>query len=144
MAAKRKQERIARRKDGTPEFRPCFICGAIDPCQHDDNARLTAENTAPLTPEQERIARRELMGPPPKPKTTRLEKFWVVTQPRTLSTLIDVVFETTAARLLVQGRGGLDPDDVVATYLDGDEAREHGLRLLAMRDRTLDAKREGR
>ena len=42
------------------------------------------------------------------------EKFWVVTKPSPVSELADVCFPCTFERLLLQGQGGLDEDDIRA------------------------------
>jgi hypothetical protein len=60
------------------------------------------------------------------------EKFWVVTKPSPVSELADVCFPCTFERLLLQGRGGLDEDDIVSVHADENEAKKAAMRLLGM------------
>jgi hypothetical protein len=58
------------------------------------------------------------------------EKFWVVTKPSPVSELADVCFPCTFERLLLQARGGLNEDDIIAVHADEGEAKKAALRLL--------------
>lgn len=51
-------------------------------------------------------------------------KFWIITKPTKHSTLEDICFKTDAQGLILQGRGGLDPEDILLTTLDGIEAQD--------------------
>ncbi len=58
------------------------------------------------------------------------EKFWVVLKPNPFSELVDVCFACTFDRLLLQGRGGLDEDDIASVHADENEAKTAAMRLL--------------
>ena len=45
-------------------------------------------------------------------------KFWIVTKPTKHSTVLDICFKTDAQGLILQARGGLDPEDILLTTLD--------------------------
>lgn len=45
-------------------------------------------------------------------------KFWIVTKPTEHSTVLDICFNTDAKGLILQGRGGLDPEDILLTTSD--------------------------
>lgn len=52
----------------------------------------------------------------------RIEKFWVVTKPRSESEPGDICFETDAKGLALQFKGGLDPESIHAVYTACPEA----------------------
>ena len=58
------------------------------------------------------------------------EKFWVVTKPSYASEMADICFACTFERLLLQGRGGLREDEIVAIHADEGEATRAAARLL--------------
>ena len=58
------------------------------------------------------------------------ERFWVVTKPAPGSELVDVCFACTFERLLLQGRGGLQEDEIVGIFADEDEAKDEAMLLL--------------
>ena len=58
------------------------------------------------------------------------EQFWVVTKPLPVSELADICFACTFERLLLQGRGGLHENEIVAIHADEGEARRAAARLL--------------
>ncbi len=58
------------------------------------------------------------------------ERFWVVTKPSYASEMADICFPCTFERLLLQGRGGLHEDEIVAIHADEGEARRAAARLL--------------
>jgi hypothetical protein len=58
------------------------------------------------------------------------ETFWVVTKPSPVSELADICFACTFERLLLQARGGLNEDDIIAVHADEGEAKKAALRLL--------------
>ncbi len=60
------------------------------------------------------------------------QQFWVVTKPLPVSEPEDVCFPCTFERLLLQGRGGLHEDEIVAIHADEGEARQAALRLLGI------------
>jgi len=45
-------------------------------------------------------------------------KFWIVTKPTKNSTIPDICFKADAKGLILQARGGLDPEDILLTTLD--------------------------
>lgn len=53
-----------------------------------------------------------------------IKKFWLVTKPTKDSELVDILFEATPSELVLQGRGGLDPSDVVGAWADKSEAEK--------------------
>jgi len=61
----------------------------------------------------------------------RIEKFWIVTKPRSESELGDVCFETDAKGLALQFKGGLDPEAIHAVYTARSEAEIEAGRILA-------------
>ena len=60
-------------------------------------------------------------------------KFWVVTRPTEHSVLDDIVFQVSPHELLLQGRGGLKPDDIVKCFLYEISAVNLGKKLLEER-----------
>ena len=58
------------------------------------------------------------------------EKFWVVTKPSPVSEMEDICFAYTFERLLRQGRGGLQEDEIAGIHADEGEATDAALRLL--------------
>jgi len=71
-------------------------------------------------------------------KTSRVDSIWIVTRPTQVSTLADIVFQTSVPLLANQFRGGLSADDIMGVYLNEQEARAVGASLLA--GRTKEAK----
>lgn len=61
----------------------------------------------------------------------RIEKFWVVVEPRPASELGDVYFETDAKGLALQFKGGLDPEEIHAVFTARNEAEREAERILA-------------
>ena len=64
-------------------------------------------------------------------KSSRVDAIWIVTRPTQVSTLADLVFQTSVPLLEKQFRGGLSPDDIMGVYLNEQEARAVGASLLA-------------
>jgi len=64
-------------------------------------------------------------------KSSRVDAIWIVTRPTQVSTLADIVFQTSVPLLANQFRGGLSPDDIMGVYLNEQEARAVGTSLLA-------------
>ena len=60
------------------------------------------------------------------------EQFWIVTKPSPASTTEDICFSCTFPRLMLQVRGGLTEDEIVAIYADESEARQAAARLLGI------------
>ena len=60
-----------------------------------------------------------------------IHKFWIVTKPTKRSTLEDICFKTDAKGLILQGRGGLDPEDILFTTPDGLEAQDFACIVIA-------------
>jgi len=75
--------------------------------------------------------------------TGRIEKFWVVRDPSEISTLDDIVFETTIESLILQAKGGLSAEERPRMYLDRPSAESDALSRLAVR-RALSALAGGR
>ena len=61
-----------------------------------------------------------------------ITSFWIVTKPKHNSTLEDICFMTNAGGLILQGRGGLEPDEIYGMYTDKDEAETAATALLLM------------
>ena len=61
-----------------------------------------------------------------------ITSFWIVTKPKHNSRLEDICFMTNAGGLILQGRGGLEPDEIFGMYLDKTEAESHARGLLNM------------
>ena len=61
-----------------------------------------------------------------------ITSFYIVTKPKRNSTLEDICFMTYAGGLILQGRGGLEPDEIYGMYLDKTEAKNAALGLLKM------------
>ena len=59
--------------------------------------------------------------------------FWVVTAPTEQSTLTDIVFGSNIGKMMIQARGGLDPDDVLMVTKDRKKAFDRGKKLLAIK-----------
>ena len=57
--------------------------------------------------------------------------FYVVTKPTPHSTLGDVCFETDAKRIVLQALGGLQPNDILLTTTDRNEAEEFARAAIA-------------
>lgn len=53
-----------------------------------------------------------------------LGSFWVVTRPTKMSTIVDICFEATTRKLMLQALGGLRPADVLGVYKSEDRARK--------------------
>lgn len=51
-----------------------------------------------------------------KRRADRIGKFWVVTRPRSISVLADILFQADVQYMALQYAGGLDPKDVVGIY----------------------------
>lgn len=51
-----------------------------------------------------------------------IEKFWVVIEPRELSELDDICFESDIKNMALQYKGGLDPEEIVAVFFTRAEA----------------------
>lgn len=60
----------------------------------------------------------------------KIEKLWVVVRPSRLAELGDVCFETDAAGLALQFKGGLDPEGIHALYTSRNEAEREAERVL--------------
>lgn len=60
-----------------------------------------------------------------------IKKLWVVTDPTPVSEIGDILFETDAAGLILQIRGGLAPKSHPALYLDRPTAEIDALARLA-------------
>ena len=58
------------------------------------------------------------------------ETFWVVTKPSPVSEVVDICFPCTIERLMLQVRGGLKEEEIVAVYADESEAQRAAARLL--------------
>lgn len=73
-----------------------------------------------------------------KPKSKGVpEEIWVVTylqrwvgNSRNTSTLRDTAFKTTIPALLLQGKGGLDPEEIVGIYRNERDAMQHAQEVL--------------
>ena len=63
-----------------------------------------------------------------------ITSFYIVTKPNRNSTLEDICFMTYAGGLILQGRGGLEPDEIYGMYLDKTEAENAATALLLMRE----------
>jgi len=48
--------------------------------------------------------------------------FWVVTKATSLSTLGDILFETTAKGMILQALGGLRPEEIIFSSTNKDQA----------------------
>jgi len=64
--------------------------------------------------------------------TSQVFSFWIVTRPTKVSTVGDICFMASAESLLVQGKGGLSPDEIFGMYLDGVEAETVAKDLIKM------------
>jgi len=64
--------------------------------------------------------------------TSQVFSFWIVTRPTKISVLEDICFMASAESLLVQGKGGLSPEEIFGMYLDGKEAKEVAKDLIKM------------
>lgn len=62
------------------------------------------------------------------------ERFWIVTKPTQNSELGDCCFDVDFRQFALQIRGGLNIQDIVGFFADGDAARKTATRLLAGRD----------
>ena len=56
--------------------------------------------------------------------------FWVVTAASDVSELEDIMFKATVGRMMIQSRGGLDPEDVLGIFKDKNSALEMANRIL--------------
>jgi len=65
-----------------------------------------------------------------KKMTDEVGEFWVVTRPNESSELEDIFFKSSAYNLVLQGRGGLHPNDIVGVYKNEKKARKVALNLL--------------
>ena len=61
---------------------------------------------------------------------TQLFSFYIVTKPTHNSTLEDICFMTNASGLILQGRGGLEPEDIYGMYTEVEEAETAATALL--------------
>ena len=59
-----------------------------------------------------------------------ITSFYIVTKPKHNSTLDDICFMTNAGGLILQGRGGLEPDEIFGMYTEKDEAETVANELL--------------
>jgi len=75
--------------------------------------------------------------------TGRIEKFWVVRNPSEVSTLDDIVFETTIESLILQAKGGLSVEERPRMHLDRQSAEADAFARIAVR-RALSAMAGGR
>ena len=57
-------------------------------------------------------------------------KFWVVTTPSDDSILVDILFEANIGKLMIQARGGLDPDDILMVTKNKKRAEQYAGHLL--------------
>lgn len=73
----------------------------------------------------------------------KIEKLWVVVRPSRLAELGDVCFETDAAGLALQFKGGLDPEEIHAIYTACNEAQREAERILTAFKKYDAALREG-
>lgn len=62
----------------------------------------------------------------------KVSHLWYVTRPRYHSEVEDVCFSATVQELAMQFKGGLDPNDVLATFTEESEARELAQGLLVL------------
>lgn len=61
----------------------------------------------------------------------KIDKFWVVTQPRELSELADICFEADVQTLALQFKGGLLPDEIIGLYTESHEAKNTAQKALS-------------
>ena len=66
---------------------------------------------------------------------TQLFSFYIVTKPTSNSTLEDICFMSNAGGLLIQGKGGLDHNDIYGMYTERVEAEAVAKFLLSMKGR---------
>lgn len=69
----------------------------------------------------------------PTIKNDHVGKFWVVTKPSKVSTLIDIMFEADVAYMLLQAKGGLKAEDIEGLYKSKREATTVAEKLLNAR-----------
>jgi len=62
--------------------------------------------------------------------------FWVVTTARPESELVDILFKTNLAMMMIRARGGLNPNEVLATFKDPNKARKYAENYLAKYKKT--------
>jgi hypothetical protein len=60
-------------------------------------------------------------------------KVWVVTAPTEVSELGDILFESRIGEMMLQARGGLDPDDVLMVTKNKSKANAYAQKVVANR-----------
>ncbi len=62
----------------------------------------------------------------------KIKTIWVVTNPNKISTLEDICFEVTMGQLSRQFLGGLRPEEILATFTDGEEAFKYARKAMEL------------